>query len=76
MASCRIPHVALSEPFEALHMDLQSRLCHHQSRDDTNQQPEPLWESLSTLSVPVQCSGRWNAVAFWFEVSPSTVVSK
>lgn len=76
MASCRIPHVALSEPFEALQIDLQGRLCHQQSRDDTDQQLEVLWESSSTMSVPVKCSGRWNAVAFWFEVRPSTMVSK
>ncbi len=68
---CRVPHVALSEPFEALHIDLQSRLCLAQSMDTSAQQPEVLWESMSTMSVPLKHGGRWNGIAFWFEVSSS-----
>ena len=67
-STCRIPHVVLSEPFEAIHIDLQSRLCLAQSREAGVQQPEVLWESMSTLSVPLEHGGRWNGIAYWFEV--------
>ena len=63
--------MALSEPFEALHIDLQSRLCLAQSRDTSAQQPEVLWESMTTVSVPLKHGGRWNGIAFWFGVSSS-----
>ena len=67
-STCRIPHVVLSEPFEVIHIDLQSRLCLAQSSEAGVQQPEVLWESMSTLSVPLEHGGRWNGIAYWFEV--------
>lgn len=69
--ACRIPHVALSEPFQALSIHLQARLYLAQSRIDDSQFSDALWETVSTFSIPVQRSGRWNAVAFWFEVRRS-----
>ena len=70
-SACRIPHFALSEPFEALSINLQARLYLVQSRIDDSQFSDALWETVSTLFIPVQLSGRWNAVAFWFEVRRS-----
>ena len=66
MLPCRLPHVALSEPFEALQVDLQSRLAYKVESEEA-QSPQVLWENKRTTSVPVQTSGRLNAVAFWFE---------
>ena len=60
--------MVLSEPFEAVHIDLQSRLCIAQSRKAGAQQPEVLWESMSTVSVPLEHGGRWNGIMYWFEV--------
>lgn len=70
-SACRIVHVALSEPFEALSIDLQARLYLAQSRIDDSHFSDALWETVNTFSIPVQRSGRWNAVAFWFEVRRS-----
>ena len=69
LITCRIPHVALTEPFEALHIDLQSRLSLAQSRDTSAEQPEVLWESMSSITIPLKHGGRWNGIAYWFEVS-------
>lgn len=68
LSACRIPHVVLSEPFEALHIDLQSRLCLAQSRDACSKQPEVLWESMRTVSISLEQGGRWNGIAYWFQV--------
>ena len=65
-AVCRIPHTPLSEPFEALHIDLQSRLFHS---GQEGQRKGMQWESKTTIPVPVLRSGRCNAVAFWVEVT-------
>jgi hypothetical protein len=67
-SACRISHVALSEPFEALSIDLQARLYLAQSSIGDSHSSDALWETVNTFSIPVQRLGRWNAVAFWFEV--------
>lgn len=65
----RVPHKCLSDAFTAIDLDLQQRVDSMSGFPEA-QYPAVLWESDGTLKVPVTCSGRWNAVVFWFKVSP------
>ncbi|EIE22937.1 hypothetical protein COCSUDRAFT_83709 [Coccomyxa subellipsoidea C-169] len=66
----RVPHKQLSSAFTAIDLDVQRRVDSLSGGclgDDAL--PDILWESDRTLKVPATCSGRWNAVVFWFKAS-------
>ena len=80
--ACVDPNVTARQPTQVAHScvvcvcttntgtHFSDGLCLAQSRDASVEQPEVLWESMSTLSVPLKHGGRWNGIAYWFEVSP------
>lgn len=65
----RVPHKRLSNAFTAIDLDLQQRVDSLSGGGlEDGALLEILWESDRTLKVPATCSGRWNAVVFWFKV--------
>ncbi|KAK9917705.1 hypothetical protein WJX75_007354 [Coccomyxa subellipsoidea] len=64
----RVPHTRLSNAFTAIDLDLQRRVDSLSGGGlEDGAILEILWESDRTLKVPATCSGRWNAVVFWFK---------
>ena len=64
-----MPHKRLSNAFTAIDLDLQQRVDSLSGGGlEDGALLEILWESDRTLKVQATCSGRWNAVVFWFKV--------
>ena len=70
LCGARVPHKRLSEPFEALTLDLQRRVddITFQRLADEASGVKSLWERQRSLAVPVTEAGICNAVVFWFQV--------
>jgi predicted RNA methylase len=79
----RTPHRAVSAPFRARRLDLQARVAAVQAAwarrrqggdaedDDAGAvggSNGELWEYDEEVEVPITAAGRWNAVAFWFDL--------
>ena len=54
---------------------MQSRLCLAQSEGAGVEQAGVFWESKGTVSVILERGGRWNGIAFWFEVGSDAVTA-
>ncbi|CAL8464828.1 g4363 [Coccomyxa elongata] len=65
---CRVPHKKLSGTFTAIDIDVQQRVDSLSGFPEAHL-PEILWESDNTLKVLATCTGRWNAVVFWFTLN-------
>lgn len=73
-----LPHRTLSKPFLAHTLDLQARVDRVQRRaqvggeglreDGRDAESDGTWEADFEIEVEATATGKWNAVAFWFEM--------